>query len=266
MKTVVITGSTRGIGHGLADAFLGLGCAVAVSGRTAAAVDQAVAGLGQKHAPDRILGQPCDVTDAEQVQALWDTAYNHWGKIDIWINNAGIAHNPMNLWEHPPEEIEAVISTNVIGSLYGARVAVRGMLAQGFGSLYLLEGLGSGGRSVEGLTLYAISKHALTYLTDGLVRETRDTPVRVGALRPGMVVTDMLTRPYVGRPEDWERAKPVFNILADRVETVTPWLARKILDNTETGVRFIWLNRWKAMARFLRAPFRSRDLFGEEEN
>jgi NAD(P)-dependent dehydrogenase (short-subunit alcohol dehydrogenase family) len=265
MKTVVITGSTRGIGHGLADAFLGLGCAVTVSGRTAAAVDRAVAALAQRHEPGRILGQPCDVTDAYQVQALWDAAHAHWGRIDIWINNAGIGHDQRNLWEHTPAQIEAVIATNVMGSIYGARVAVRGMLEQGFGSLYMLEGLGSGGRSVEGLTLYGTSKHALTYLTDGLARETRDTPVRVGALRPGMVVTDMLTQPYAERPEDWEQAKRIFNILADRVETVTPWLAQKILDNSKTGVRFTWLTRWKAMARFLTAPFGSRDLFGEHE-
>ena len=116
---------------------------------------------------------------------------------------------------------------------------------------------------VEGLTVYGTTKHALTYLTDALVEETKGSPVLVGALRPGMVVTGMLTQQYQDRPEDWERAKRVFNILADQVETVTPWLADHILANEKTGVRFRWLGGAKSMARFLMAPFRKRDLFGE---
>jgi NAD(P)-dependent dehydrogenase (short-subunit alcohol dehydrogenase family) len=158
----------------------------------------------------------------------------------------------------------AVVRTNVIGSMYGARVALQGMLAQGWGSLYNLEGLGSDGRRVDGLTTYGTTKHALTYLTDGLAEETKGTPVLVGALRPGMVVTGMLTQQYQDRPEEWERAKRVFNILADRVETVTPWLVDQMLANEKTGVRFRWLGGAKSMARFLMAPFRRRDLFAED--
>jgi NAD(P)-dependent dehydrogenase (short-subunit alcohol dehydrogenase family) len=127
-----------------------------------------------------------------------------------------------------------------------------------------MEGLGSGdGRRVEGLTLYGTSKSALSYLTDALIAEAKGTPVLVGALRPGMVATDMLTGPYEGRPEDWERARPIFSILADRVETVAPWLADRILANTKHGARFQWLSRGKAMGRFMTSIFRKRDLFGD---
>jgi short-subunit dehydrogenase len=116
---------------------------------------------------------------------------------------------------------------------------------------------------VEGLILYGTTKSALSYLSDALIEETKGSPVLVGALRPGMVATEMLTGPYRGRPEDWERAKPIFNILADRVETVAPWLAEKVLENTQHGARFQWLTRGRAMLRFLMAPMRKRDLFGE---
>lgn len=74
MKTVVITGSTRGIGHGLADAFLSLGCAVVVSGRTEEGVATAVETLASKHGQNNLIGIPCDVIDETQLQALWDTA------------------------------------------------------------------------------------------------------------------------------------------------------------------------------------------------
>jgi len=265
MKVVVITGSTRGIGYGLADAFLYLGCAVTISGRTQASVEEAVSKLSAKHQADRVLGRVGDVTQIEQVQALWDAAVAHFGRIDIWINNAGINHPRRDFWKHSPERIQAVVDTNLVGVMYGSQIALRGMLDQGFGSLYNMEGMGSDGRQVEGMTLYGTTKYSLHYLTDALVEETKETPVLVGALSPGMVITDMLTSDEVRSEEDWETTKRIFNILADRVEDVTPWLAQQILDNDKTGVRIKWLTRGKIMIRFLAAPFRKRDLFRESD-
>jgi NAD(P)-dependent dehydrogenase (short-subunit alcohol dehydrogenase family) len=261
MKNIVITGSTRGIGYGLADSFLALGCSVVVSGRTQEGVEAAVSSLATRHDAGRIVGQPCDVTRFDQVQALWDVAQARFGGIDMWVNNAGIGHAQMHFWEHSPEEIAAVIETNIVGTMYGSKVALQGMLAQGWGSIYILEGLGSGGRRVEGLTLYGSTKHGLKYLADALAEEVKGTPVIVGALRPGMVVTDMLTGQYEGRPEDWERAKRVFSILADRVETVTPWFAKKMLANTKNGARFKWLNTGRLVGHLIAAGLGRRNLF-----
>lgn len=264
MKNIVITGSTRGIGYGLADAFLARGCNVTVSGRTRDKVQGAVTSLSANHDAARMLGQPCDVTHFEQVQALWTASQVHWGQIDIWVNNAGIGSVQMDFWDLPSDDIAAVVETNVIGAMYGARVALQGMLAQGSGAIYNMEGLGSDGRRVEGLTLYGSSKHALKYLTDALAEETKQTPVLVGALRPGMVITDLLMHQYEERPEDLERAKRIFNILADHVDTVAPWLAERMLANRKKGARFQFLSRGKVIARFLTAPFSKRDLFGDD--
>lgn len=265
VKAVVITGSTRGIGLGLAAAFLARGCRVVVSSRTVAAVSDAVEQLSTRHDPTRIFGHPCDVTDFQQVQALWDAAATHFGEVDIWINNAGVAHAQTDFWDYDPDLLAAVVHTNVIGTLNGARVALAGMRAQGFGALYNMEGLGSDGRYVEGLTLYGTTKHALAYLTDALVQEVKGTPILVGALRPGMVVTDMLVGQYGDRPEEWERAKRVFNILADHVETIAPWLADRVLANERSGARFKWLTMPRLVGRFLAAPFHKRDLFSSGE-
>jgi NAD(P)-dependent dehydrogenase (short-subunit alcohol dehydrogenase family) len=262
LKTIVITGSTRGIGYGLSDAFLGQGCSVAISGRSRGAVDRAVAELGANHGAERLFGQPCDVTDFDQVQALWDAAREHWGRIDIWINNAGIAHAQMPLWKQDHTEVAAIIKTNLLGSIYGAQVAMKGMLAQGSGAIYNMEGLGSGGRRVEGLASYGTTKAALAFLTDAMVAEAQGTPVLVGAIRPGMVATDMIMQQYRDQPERWEEAKRIFNFLADRPETVTPWNADRVLANTRNGARIQWLSRGKAMGRFLTAPFTKRDIFG----
>ncbi len=74
MKTIVITGSTRGIGYGLADAFLASGCSVVISGRKRDAVDLALGKLGSKNPPERICGVPCDTRNLMEVQALWNQA------------------------------------------------------------------------------------------------------------------------------------------------------------------------------------------------
>ena len=79
MRSIVITGSTRGIGYGLADSFLALDCDVTVSGRTLAGVERAVEALSSKHQTENAFGHPCDVTRFEQVQALWDAAANRFG-------------------------------------------------------------------------------------------------------------------------------------------------------------------------------------------
>jgi NAD(P)-dependent dehydrogenase (short-subunit alcohol dehydrogenase family) len=263
VKVIVITGSTRGIGFGLAEAFLARDCAVVISGRTAAAVEEAGARLVAAYGTERVMGRACDVRQFEQVQALWHAAVDRFGHVDVWINNAGLGNVQADFWDQPPDRVRAVVETNVVGAMYGAQVALAGMLARGTGSIYNLEGLGSDGRKIEGLTLYGTTKYGLAYLTDALAEEVEGTPVIVGALRPGMVVTDLLTVQYEDRPEAWERAKETFNLLADRVETVTPWLADRVLANERNGARFKWLNPLRLAGRFLMAPFRRRDLFEE---
>jgi NAD(P)-dependent dehydrogenase (short-subunit alcohol dehydrogenase family) len=257
MKTVVITGSTRGIGFGLAESFLELGCAVAVSGRSQEGVDKAVARLAAAHDADRILGRPCDVTAYEQVQALWEAALERFGRVDVWVNNAGLGNVYRPAWEQTPEQMEAIVRTNVLGTMYGTRVAYLGMREQGFGQIFNLEGFGSQGRTRPGLTVYAVA-----YFTRSMVKEVNDGPVLLGAISPGMVVTAMLTDAYED-PAELEQYKRIFNILADRVETVTPWLAKRMLANRKNGVAFRWLTDVKVVGRFLGAPFGKRDLFGE---
>jgi NAD(P)-dependent dehydrogenase (short-subunit alcohol dehydrogenase family) len=266
MKIIVITGSTRGIGYGLAQAFLARDCAVTINGRTIESVERAVTSLSVDHNPDRIFGQPCDVSRFEQVQALWTAAFTHFGRIDIWINNAGLVNPPLDFTELSPEQIRAVVETNLIGVMNGSQVALKKMSTQGFGSLYNMEGLGSDGRQVDGLALYGSTKRAIHYLNEALIKEAEGTPVLVGSLSPGMVVTDMLTTPYDRQSEEWARARRIFNILADRVETVTPWLAGQILANQQHGARIKWLTKRKIITRFLLAPFRKRDLFDAKPN
>jgi NAD(P)-dependent dehydrogenase (short-subunit alcohol dehydrogenase family) len=247
VSTVVVTGSTRGIGLGLAQALLLRGCDVVVCGRSQEAVDGALDRLGRASAP-RVLGSCCDVTDPAQVQALWDVAVARFGRVDVWINNAGVTARSAPLWELAPTEVEAVVATNLTGTLHGCAVAVRGMLAQGGGHVYLMEGLGSRGEVRPGTVPYGTSKYAVRYLARALVRETRNTAVKVSTISPGMVRTELLLGSVA--PERADRANRIFDILADDVETVAPWLADRILANTRSGRRIAWLTVPKVVWRF----------------
>jgi NAD(P)-dependent dehydrogenase (short-subunit alcohol dehydrogenase family) len=262
LKSIVITGSTRGIGYGLAENFLRLGQRVVISGRHQQSLEEALGNLTRDYPAERVRGLVCDMRDHGQVESLWQAAADAFGGVDIWINNAGVAQAQGAFWDLRPEQIQELIDTNVIGAMYGARTALKGMLAQGRGAFYNMEGLGSDGRWVEGLTLYGTSKRALNYLTDSLVREAAGSDVIVGAIRPGMVLTDLILKRYQGKdPSEWESARRIFNILADRVETVTPYLAERVLQNSRNGALISWLTPTKAMWRFLTAGLRKKDLF-----
>ncbi|MGI9646520.1 MAG: SDR family NAD(P)-dependent oxidoreductase, partial [Ilumatobacteraceae bacterium] len=263
-KRIVITGSTRGIGRGLATEFLRRNCRVAVSGRRAAGVEAAVEELADVNGAENVCGTPCDITDPASLQGLWDTAAGAFGGVDVWINNAGISVERKPLWEQSDDDLRAVTETNLFGALAGSKVAITNMLAQGHGQVWNTEGFGSDGATQPGMTGYGSTKRAVRYLHKSLTKETKNTGVDVCVLSPGIVVTDLLTGDYDLTSEEWHKAKRIFNILGDTVDTVTPWLAEQVLATDTNGARVAWLTRRKAAGRFATASFKKRDVFGDE--
>jgi len=262
MKTIVITGSTRGIGLGLAREFLKHGCRVMLSGRTKETLDSALEALGREFGAEKVHGITCDVGVYENVQALWDAAAERFGRIDIWINNAGVNTPSVPLWQLPAHEISAVVTTNLTGTLLGCKAAIAGMLRQGSGQVYLFEGHGSDDRIIMGMAPYGATKRAIRYLNRSLQLDIQDTPVQVGTISPGIVLTDLiLDQLKAAPPEKRQKNIKIYNILADTVETVTPWLAERVLENTKPAARIAWLTGPKIMGRFLTAGFRKRNLF-----
>jgi NAD(P)-dependent dehydrogenase (short-subunit alcohol dehydrogenase family) len=262
-KRVVITGSSRGIGKGLALEFLRRGHQVVVNGRSEASVSRALAALRTEvDAGDRLIGVAAEVDDYAQVQHLWDQAAATFGGVDIWINNAGISNSRNMIGDLDPQEIINVNRSNLLGTMFAAKIALIGMTAQGHGHIYNFEGLGSNGRVMPGLSLYGATKYAITYFTKCMIKETKGTGVKVGYLSPGIVLTHLSLEAIDKMPPDRiAETKRVFNILADRVETVTPWLVEKVLADRDHGSRIAWLTPPKAIWRFLRARFAKRDLF-----
>jgi len=260
---VVITGSTKGIGLGLAREFLKRGHNVVISSRGSAAVEKALAGLQAEFPGRKIVGKVCEVADYAQVQALWDAALAGLGSVDIWVNNAGADGMKVPFFMMPPDNYVKTINTNVIGLMNGNRVAIPGMYKQGSGMIWNMEGFGSNGSVRPTLSVYGASKYAVAYFTKAMANELGKTPVSVGYLSPGIVVTDLLVPPPEQRNKNWERSKKILNILADTVETVTPFLVAGMLArHGKNGAAVRWLSNGKVRSRFFMSIFRRRDVFG----
>ena len=263
MKTLVVTGSTRGIGRGLAECFLARGCKVAVSGRSPEAVQRLTSELAAQGDAQRVVGRACDVTREDQLQALWDCAQEAFGQVDVWINNAGISIHRAPLWEQSATDLAAIVDTNLTGLLLACKVAMAGMKEQGGGQIWNMEGFGSNGMAQPGLAAYGATKRAVNYLNKALRKDAAGTGIHICTLSPGIVITDLLTGDYDLDSAEWQRARRMFNILADRVETVTPFLADGILKASRDGAKVAWLTTGKALGRFLTARLRKRDLFAD---
>lgn len=264
MKTVVVTGSTRGIGRGLAEEFLKRQCKVVISGRNQAQADAVVTELGAEYGNENVAGKACEITVIDDVRGLWKHAKDVYGTVDVWVNNAAISLKTKPIWEHQPEELAQIASVNLGAAMVVNNIVIGGLLEQGKGQIWNMEGFGSDGRAQAGMTPYGATKRAIRYMNKSLQKEVADTNVQVCTLSPGMVTTDMLVGDYDRNSEEWQRIKRFFNILADKVETVTPFLAEGILAADRNGAKVVWLTTGKVLGRFLTAKFAKRDLFGDE--
>ena len=263
MITAVITGGSRGIGYGLAKEFLAHDCNVIICGRNINRLEKAIDELGDIFDPDHILGIPTDMVNYEAVQSLWDLGIEKFGQIDIWVNNAGTTTIPVNFAEVPPEQIERVIGTNVIGKLNGMHVAMRGMLKQeNGGKIYNIEGMGSRGDVQKGTIVLGASNSAITYMLKGLSEEYEGSKVQICNVRPGINVTEHLLHgvEHLSK-ERWEQTKRIFNILGDTPETTSPYLVEEMLKEHKSGSKIAWMSGMKIMKRFMLSPFNKRDLF-----
>lgn len=260
IRNVVITGSTRGIGFGLASEFLKRGHNVAINGTT----DKSIEGALEKLSiyKNQIIAVSGNVIDSSTHDALFDAMKQKFGSVDIWINNAGISHRHQLAFDLTDEEVSSVVDINVKGMMLGSLHVVRKMKEQGFGKIFNMEGFGSDGRKMNKMTIYGTSKYALSYFTESLSNEAKQLPIQVGTLSPGMVITDLITGSFDSIPiEEREQTKKIFNILGERVEVVTPYLVERILKSNKNNDKINFLSNGKVIWKFLKSPFQKNKFF-----
>src|SRR5271156_420182 len=194
---VLITGALTGIGRATALAFAQEGARVVVSGRR----DDA----GQALATElRALGAEAefvraDVRREDDVRNLVDKTIARFGRLDVAVNNAGTEGQPGPLTEQSAESYAATFDTNVLGTVLSLKHEMRVMLAQGHGSIINLSST-MGHKAAPGASIYTASKHAVEGLTKAAALEGAASGVRVNAVAPGPVETELLNR-FTGSAE-----------------------------------------------------------------
>ncbi|NQT58387.1 MAG: SDR family oxidoreductase [Bacteroidetes bacterium] len=251
MKTIVITGGTRGIGRELALEFLKKEYKVVVSGTRESTINAAKSYFSSAGFSDQISAFQCNVSNPEEIIGLWESAEAFLGRVDIWINNAGINQPDKPVAKLEAGDIDTVLSVDLNGTIQATRIVFNNMSKQGGGYIYNMEGFGSDDRTRTGLSIYGTAKRAVTYFTKAFIHETTGSPVKTCFLSPGMVLTDFLLKPLRDNPEQAEKLEHIYTILADLPEVVTPYLAEKIDKNTKHGAKIAWLTSGKVMLRFL---------------
>jgi NAD(P)-dependent dehydrogenase (short-subunit alcohol dehydrogenase family) len=260
MKSAIITGGTRGIGAGLVKDFLKLGWNVSYSGTSGSSIERSFSLLSANYRTESFRAFKCDVTEEKDLVSLWDNAIKAFEHVDIWVNNAGTASEQVPFHKIPAEVFMKIIDTNIKGLMLATHVAYNRMAGQGFGAIYNMEGLGSDGRTISGLIPYGTSKRAVRYFTEGFAKEVKDGPVIVGTISPGMVLTDLLLEPLRKNPSNKKQMIRIYNLLANEVDTVTPFLVKKMTENKKNGVKIAFLTSGKVMMKLLMAPFSKRDV------
>jgi len=196
-SVVLITGALTGIGRATALAFAREGARIVVSGRR----DEAGENLVKEF---RALGTEAefvraDVRHEEDVRGLIDRALERFGRLDVAVNNAGTEGHPGLLTDQSAESYAATFDTNVLGTILSLKHELRVMTAQGSGSIVNLSST-MGSRGAAGASMYVASKHAVEGLTKSAALEGAAHGVRVNAVAPGPIETEMLTR-FAGSAE-----------------------------------------------------------------
>ncbi|MBV8777480.1 MAG: 3-hydroxybutyrate dehydrogenase [Alphaproteobacteria bacterium] len=196
-KVAIVTGSTSGIGHGIAAALAAQGCDVMLNGfGDPAAIESQRASLGRQHGV-RVAYSAADMTKPGDIRQLAAATAAQLGGIDILVNNAGIQH-VAKVADFSEERWDAVIAVNLSAAFHAAKAALPHMIAKGWGRIINIasaHGLVASGEKAA----YVTAKHGLVGLTKVIAIETANQGITCNAICPGWVLTDLVKRQIEAR-------------------------------------------------------------------
>jgi len=185
-QVALVTGSTRGIGLAIARALAAEGCNLILTGRDQSALSKVSRELASLKS--KILAHPCDLRDPQSIDDLFRTVRKQFKRLDILINNAGIAHASLTVDKLPLPLWQDVIDTNLTGTFLMTQAALA-MMKRGDTIVNNLSIVAN--RVFAGSAAYVASKHGALGLTNTLREELRPRGIRVIALMPGATNTDI---------------------------------------------------------------------------
>ena len=257
-KTVVITGSARGLGYEMAKCFRKKNFNVVISDVVKKDVDNAKKRLLVEKGNGEVIGVVCDITKSSDIVKLIDETLKKFNTIDYWINNAGVNQPDKLIWKLTDEEINKMIDIDLKGTIIASKYIMEVMEKQGYGNIYMVEGHGSNDAVIPGLSIYGTAKRGVTYFIKALAKEceVNNLDIIVGALSPGIMITDFIVNAFRDKKiELSNKNKKVYNILGDYPDVVAKYLVNRMISNTNNNVRIKWLTNRKAAWRFMTSPF-----------
>jgi NAD(P)-dependent dehydrogenase (short-subunit alcohol dehydrogenase family) len=190
-KVAIITGSTKGIGRSTAILMAQEGAKVVITGTTEAAGSEVVSII--KEAGGDAFFQKTDVTSAEALDALVKAALDHYGKIDILINNAGIGGSLANMNQITDAEWNKVLATNLTAAFQIMKLVIPVMENNGGGTIVNVASMASTAAGRGGIA-YTTAKHGFLGLTRQISLDHGHTGIRINAVLPGPINTQMIAR------------------------------------------------------------------------
>lgn len=187
-RVALVTGASRGIGRAVAVACAREGAAVVVNGRDAAAVAQTARLVEQRG--QRALAIVQDVSDVAGVRAMIDRVAAELGRLDLLVNNAGV-YQVRPILEIDEADWDRLIDTNLRGAFFCAQAAARLMVRQGFGTIVNVASDATWTGGMNPCAHYCVSKAGMASFTRSFAKELAPFGIRVNAVAPGMIATDM---------------------------------------------------------------------------
>ena len=259
IKTVVITGSARGLGYEMAKVFRKKNFNVVISDINKTELEKSSKELKNINGKGIVLDIVCDITNEKQIINLINKVDKKVGKIDIWINNAGINQADKMIWELSKEEIDKMIDVDLKGTIIASKNIMNHMIKEGSGAIYTVEGHGSNDAIIPGLSIYGTAKRGITYFISALAKEAESQKhnIIIGKLSPGIMITDFLINAYGNsKMELSEKNRKIYNILGDYPDVVAKYLVNKIINNTNNNVRINWLTTKRVAWKFISYYFK----------
>ncbi len=195
-RKAVVTGGAQGIGRAIAERFLVSGAAVAIWDRDRALAEKAAAELGIR---GKVLAVPCDVTRLLEVERARDATLRAFGRIDVLVNNAGIAGPNAETWKYDAEAWAEVLRVNLDSQFFCCRVIVPLMIAQNYGRIVNIASI-AGKEGNPNAAAYSASKAGVIALTKSLGKELASYDIAVNCITPAAAKTalfDQMTQQHI---------------------------------------------------------------------
>ncbi len=202
-QIVVVSGGSRGIGRALAEGFAKRGSQVVITGRETATIEAAAREMSS--GPNSVVPIVCDVAQLDDIARLVETVVGKFGRIDTLLNVAGV-NKRKKAETFSPEEYDFILNINLRGLFFLSQAVGKQLIAQKSGTIINIDSLNTDS-PLKGVLPYAVSKAGVSMMTRGMAAEWGEHGVRVNAIAPGFILTDLTNKLWsIPTMQQWGQA------------------------------------------------------------